>query len=106
MAGFVEVNHWEPAGRMTKDVEVQESNSRKRVRLRVAVHASGAMRLRTSSRWWPSIAARPAGRASGKALASGSVVVCRPGGTRGEKALGLGGDLRRRRSTAGCPAAS
>ena len=36
-----DVKHWELSGRMAKDAEVQESNGRKRLRLRVAVHESG-----------------------------------------------------------------
>ncbi|MBJ7597059.1 single-stranded DNA-binding protein [Candidatus Nephthysia bennettiae] len=36
-----DVNRWELTGRMAHDAEVQESNGRKRLRLRVAVHESG-----------------------------------------------------------------
>jgi single-stranded DNA-binding protein len=36
-----DVNRWELTGRMARDAEVQESNGRKRLRLRVAVHESG-----------------------------------------------------------------
>jgi hypothetical protein len=38
MAGLADINHWELTGRMARDAEVQESNGRKRLRLRVAVH--------------------------------------------------------------------
>jgi Single-strand binding protein family len=41
MAGFADINHWQLTGRMARDAEVQESNGRKRLRLRVAVHESG-----------------------------------------------------------------
>jgi single-stranded DNA-binding protein len=41
MATFSDINHWELTGRMARDAEVQESNGRKRLRLRVAVHESG-----------------------------------------------------------------
>src|SRR2546430_8410295 len=41
MARFADINHWELTGRMARDAEVQESNGRKRLRLRVAVHESG-----------------------------------------------------------------
>jgi single-stranded DNA-binding protein len=37
-----DVNRWELTGRMARDAEVQESNGRKRLRLRVAVHESGS----------------------------------------------------------------
>jgi single-stranded DNA-binding protein len=37
-----DLNRWELTGRMARDAEVQESNGRKRLRLRVAVHESGA----------------------------------------------------------------
>ncbi len=36
-----DVNRWELTGRMARDADVQESNGRKRLRLRVAVHESG-----------------------------------------------------------------
>src|ERR1700738_1786487 len=36
------MNRWQLTGRMARDAEVQESNGRKRLRLRVAVHESGA----------------------------------------------------------------
>ena len=36
-----DMNRWELTGRMARDAEVQESNGRKRLRLRVAVHESG-----------------------------------------------------------------
>ncbi len=36
-----DLNRWELTGRMARDAEVQESNGRKRLRLRVAVHDSG-----------------------------------------------------------------
>jgi single-stranded DNA-binding protein len=36
-----DVNRWELTGRMARNAEVQESNGRKRLRLRVAVHESG-----------------------------------------------------------------
>src|SRR3989440_12591545 len=42
MAGFADINHWQLTGRMARDAEVQESNGRKRLRLRVAVHESGS----------------------------------------------------------------
>ena len=42
MAGFADINHWQLTGRMARDAEVQESKGRKRLRLRVAVHESGA----------------------------------------------------------------
>ena len=42
MATFTDINHWELTGRMARDAEVQESNGRKRLRLRVAVHEAGA----------------------------------------------------------------
>jgi single-stranded DNA-binding protein len=41
MATFADINHWELTGRMARDAEVQESNGRKRLRLRVAVHEAG-----------------------------------------------------------------
>src|ERR1700704_635236 len=41
MAAFGDINRWELTGRMARDAEVQESNGRKRLRLRVAVHESG-----------------------------------------------------------------
>ncbi len=42
MAEFGDINRWELTGRMARDAEVQESNGRKRLRLRVAVHEAGA----------------------------------------------------------------
>src|SRR3989441_4851857 len=36
-----DINRWELTGRMARDAEVQESNGRKRLWLRVAVHESG-----------------------------------------------------------------
>jgi hypothetical protein len=42
MAAFGDINRWELTGRMARDAEVQESNGRKRLRLRVAVHEAGA----------------------------------------------------------------
>ena len=36
-----DVNRWELTGRMARDAEVQESNGRKRLRLRVAVQEAG-----------------------------------------------------------------
>src|SRR3977135_367364 len=41
MAGFADINHRQLTGRMARDAEVQESNGRKRLRLRVAVHEAG-----------------------------------------------------------------
>ena len=41
MAEFGDINRWELTGRMARDAEVQESNGRKRLRLRVAVHEAG-----------------------------------------------------------------
>ena len=41
MAGFADINHWQLTGRMARDAEVQESNGRQRLRMRVAVHESG-----------------------------------------------------------------
>jgi single-stranded DNA-binding protein len=41
MATFADINHWELTGRMARDAEVQESNGRQRLRMRVAVHESG-----------------------------------------------------------------
>ncbi|MBJ7598183.1 single-stranded DNA-binding protein [Candidatus Nephthysia bennettiae] len=40
MTGNGDVNRWELTGRMARDAEVQESNGRKRLRLRVAVQES------------------------------------------------------------------
>jgi single-stranded DNA-binding protein len=37
-----DVNEWKLTGLMARDAEVQESNGRKRLRLRVAVHELGA----------------------------------------------------------------
>jgi single-stranded DNA-binding protein len=36
-----DVNRWELTGRMARDAEVQESNGRKRLRLRLAVNEAG-----------------------------------------------------------------
>jgi single-stranded DNA-binding protein len=41
MATFADINRWELTGRMARDAEVQESNGRKRLSMRVAVHESG-----------------------------------------------------------------
>jgi len=41
MATFADINHWELTGRMARDAEVQESDGRKRLRLRVAVREAG-----------------------------------------------------------------
>jgi single-stranded DNA-binding protein len=40
-SGNGDVYRWELTGRMARNAEVQESNGRKRLRLRVAVHESG-----------------------------------------------------------------
>ena len=37
MAEFGDINRWELTGRMARDAEVQESNGRKRLRLRSSV---------------------------------------------------------------------
>jgi single-stranded DNA-binding protein len=41
MATFADINHWQLTGRMARYAEVQESNGRQRLRMRVAVHESG-----------------------------------------------------------------
>jgi single-stranded DNA-binding protein len=81
MAVLGDINRWELTGRMARDAEVQESNGRKRLRLRVAVHEAGP---EGSAHFFTVVAfgyveARAAAFAKGQAVRlSGR---CRPGGT-------------------------